>query len=98
VIGSGMFVHGGLRDNVQNDWSLFDFGLATWIQLKVFEEDGSEFKPFRKNHTMTSTPLKAIGTQRQASRLPWIKSYHDLMQAQFQHVKRSSTRKMKDKV
>jgi hypothetical protein len=59
-----MFVHGGVRDSVLNDWSLFDFGLATWISLKVFDENGNEFKPFRKNHTMTPTPLKALGPQK----------------------------------
>ena len=56
-----MIIHGGVRDAVLNDWNLFDFGLATWISLKVLDEKGKPFSIYRKHHTIT--PTSSIGIE-----------------------------------
>lgn len=83
VFGAGLFVHGGNESHasapVMDDWHLFDFGLATWIEITVQMKprEGElvsdlAFMAHRKMHTIT--PIMSPYTPRTAinSRIPWI--------------------------
>jgi hypothetical protein len=72
MIGTGLFIHGGvglskvsIEPIVLNDWALFDVGLFCWINLRVRNETDNERNTslVRKMHTMTALNDEVGGLQ-----------------------------------